>query len=47
MGHGSSLAAISQERSLDTTLGLTPLEGVAPSTRSGDFDPAVVLQGNW
>ncbi len=43
LGNGSSLAAISQGRSVDTTMGLTPLEGVAMGTRSGDVDPAVVF----
>ena len=43
LGNGSSLAAISQGRSVDTTMGLTPLEGVVMGTRSGDVDPAVVF----
>ena len=43
LGNGSSLAAINQGRSVDTTMGLTPLEGVAMGTRSGDVDPAVIF----
>lgn len=43
LGNGCSLAAISQGRSVDTTMGLTPLEGVAMGTRSGDVDPAVIF----
>ncbi|MFL2541813.1 MAG: acetate/propionate family kinase [Candidatus Latescibacterota bacterium] len=43
LGNGSSLAAIREGRSVDTTMGLTPLEGVAMGTRSGDIDPTVVF----
>ena len=42
LGNGSSLAAIRGGRCLDTTTGLTPLEGLAMGTRSGDIDPAAV-----
>lgn len=42
LGNGSSLAAIKGGKCLDTTMGLTPLEGVAMGTRSGDLDAAVV-----
>lgn len=42
LGNGSSLAAIDDGRCVDTTMGLTPLEGVAMGTRSGDIDPAAV-----
>jgi acetate kinase len=42
LGHGSSVAAIAQGRSVDTSMGLTPLEGLVMGTRSGDLDPAVV-----
>ena len=43
LGNGASLAAISKGRSVDTSMGLTPLEGIAMGTRSGDVDPAVVF----
>ncbi|MCL1819072.1 MAG: acetate kinase [Oscillospiraceae bacterium] len=42
LGNGSSLAAIDGGRSVDTTMGLTPLEGVPMGTRSGLIDPAIV-----
>ena len=44
LGNGSSLAAIKNGKVLDTTMGLTPLAGVVMGTRSGDIDPAVVLE---
>ena len=43
LGNGSSLAAIKNGKVLDTTMGLTPLQGLIMGTRSGDIDPAVVL----
>ncbi len=43
LGNGCSLAAIAAGCSIDTTMGLTPLEGVAMGTRSGDVDPALVF----
>lgn len=43
LGNGCSIAAIEDGRSADTSMGFTPLEGVAMGTRSGDVDPAVVL----
>ena len=43
LGNGCSLAAIERGRSIDTTMGLTPLEGVAMGTRSGDVDPALIF----
>ena len=43
LGNGCSLAAIAGGRSVDTTMGLTPLEGVAMGTRSGDVDPALIF----
>ncbi|MFT5086561.1 MAG: acetate kinase [Candidatus Latescibacterota bacterium] len=43
LGNGCSLAAIENGRSIDTTMGLTPLEGVAMGTRSGDVDPALIF----
>ena len=42
LGNGCSAAAIRDGRSLDTTMGLTPLEGLVMGTRSGDVDPALV-----
>ena len=42
LGNGSSLAAIRGGRSIDTTMGLTPIGGVVMSTRTGDLDPGVV-----
>ncbi len=44
LGAGASLAAIEGGRSVDTTMGLTPLEGLVMATRSGDVDPAAVLR---
>jgi acetate kinase len=41
LGNGCSAAAIDGGRSVDTTMGLTPLEGLVMGTRSGDVDPSV------
>ncbi len=41
LGNGSSLAAIRNGCSIDTSMGFTPLEGLMMGTRSGDLDPAV------
>lgn len=41
LGNGSSLAAVWQGRSVDTTMGFTPAAGVPMSTRSGDLDPGL------
>lgn len=43
LGNGCSMAAISNGRSVDTSMGFTPLEGLVMGTRSGDLDPAVVF----
>jgi acetate kinase len=43
LGNGASAAAIAGGRSIDTSMGLTPLEGLVMGTRSGDLDPAVVF----
>jgi acetate kinase len=43
LGAGASLAAIRGGRSVDTTMGFTPLEGLVMSTRSGDVDPGLLL----
>ncbi|MGH7803394.1 MAG: acetate/propionate family kinase [Candidatus Binatia bacterium] len=42
LGSGCSAAAIDHGRSIDTSMGLTPLEGLVMGTRSGDVDPALV-----
>ena len=42
LGAGSSVAAIENGRSIDTSMGLTPLEGLMMATRSGDLDPSIV-----
>ncbi|HVZ40543.1 MAG TPA: acetate kinase [Candidatus Kapabacteria bacterium] len=42
LGNGCSAAAIDAGRSLDTSMGMTPLEGLVMGTRAGDIDPAVV-----
>ncbi|MFE2755147.1 acetate/propionate family kinase [Actinosynnema sp. NPDC059335] len=43
LGAGASLAAIADGRSVDTTMGFTPLEGLVMATRSGTVDPGLVL----
>jgi acetate kinase len=43
LGNGSSMAAIKNGKSVDTTMGLTPLEGLVMGTRSGDIDPAIIF----
>lgn len=43
LGAGTSLCAIRDGRSLDTTMGFTPLEGLVMATRSGDVDPGMLL----
>jgi acetate kinase len=42
LGNGCSLAAISEGRSVDTTMGFTPLEGLMMGTRSGSVDPGIL-----
>lgn len=42
LGNGSSICAVKNGKSIDTSMGLTPLEGVAMGTRSGDLDPAIL-----
>jgi acetate kinase len=42
LGNGCSVAAIRNGRSVDVSMGLTPLEGLVMGTRSGDLDPAIV-----
>lgn len=41
LGNGSSITAVDGGKSVDTSMGLTPLEGVLMGTRSGDMDPAI------
>jgi acetate kinase len=43
LGNGASAAAVAGGRSVDTSMGLTPLEGLVMGTRTGDIDPAVVF----
>ncbi|RYX80269.1 acetate kinase [bacterium] len=43
LGNGCSLAAIQGGRSMDTTMGFTPLEGLMMGTRSGSIDPGILL----
>jgi acetate kinase len=43
LGAGASLAAVSGGRSVDTTMGFTPLDGLVMATRSGSVDPGLVL----
>jgi acetate kinase len=43
LGSGCSLCAVDQGRSVDTTMGMTPLDGLPMATRSGSLDPGVVL----
>lgn len=42
LGHGASLAAVKDGKSMDTTMGFTPAAGIPMSTRSGDLDPGLV-----
>ena len=44
LGNGCSMAAVQNGKVVDTTMGLTPLEGLMMGTRSGDMDPAAVLR---
>jgi acetate kinase len=43
LGAGASLAAVKGGRSIDTTMGFTPLEGLVMATRCGDVDPGLIL----
>jgi acetate kinase len=42
LGNGCSLAAVRDGKSMDTTMGLTPLDGVVMGTRSGSIDPSII-----
>jgi len=46
LGNGSSACAVAGGRSVATSMGLTPLEGLVMGTRSGDLDPAVIFHLN-
>jgi acetate kinase len=43
LGNGCSIAAVNNGKSVDTSMGFTPLEGVLMGTRCGDLDPAIVF----
>ena len=43
LGNGCSVTAVKQGRSIDTSMGFTPLEGVPMGTRSGDLDPSILF----
>jgi acetate kinase len=43
LGNGASIAAVDRGKSIDTSMGMTPLNGLVMGTRCGDIDPAVVL----
>ena len=43
LGNGCSIAAVKRGRSVDTSMGFTPLEGVPMGTRCGDLDPAILF----
>lgn len=43
LGSGASVCAIDHGRSIDTSMGMTPLEGLIMGTRAGDLDPGVIL----
>lgn len=43
LGNGASAAAIQGGKCIDTTMGMTPLEGLVMGTRSGDLDPAIIF----
>ena len=43
LGNGSSITAVDGGRSIDTSMGMTPLEGMVMGTRCGDIDPAIIF----
>ncbi len=43
LGNGASVCAIKNGKSVDTSMGMTPLEGLVMGTRSGDLDPAIIF----
>src|SRR4029453_17132366 len=44
LGNGASVAAIEYGRSVETSMGMTPLEGLVMGTRSGDVDPGLLIE---
>ena len=42
LGNGASVSAVVNGKCVDTSMGLTPLEGLVMGTRSGDIDPAIM-----
>ncbi|MEB5404437.1 acetate kinase, partial [Pseudomonas aeruginosa] len=42
LGNGASICAVRNGRSVDTSMGMTPLEGLMMGTRSGDIDPSIL-----
>lgn len=46
LGNGSSISAIKQGKCIDTSMGMTPLEGLIMGTRSGDIDPSIIFYLN-
>ena len=44
LGNGCSMCAVRDGRSVDTSMGMTPLEGLVMGTRSGDLDPSIVFE---
>ncbi|MGO4103583.1 acetate/propionate family kinase [Leifsonia sp. YAF41] len=46
LGNGASVTAVDGGRSIDTSMGMTPLQGLVMGTRSGDIDPAVLVHLN-
>jgi len=43
LGNGASMSAIKQGKSIDTSMGMSPLEGLIMGTRSGDLDPSIIF----
>ncbi|KGE72434.1 acetate kinase [Spirochaeta lutea] len=43
LGNGASITAVARGKSIDTSMGFTPLEGLVMGTRSGDIDPAIIF----
>lgn len=46
LGNGASVSAVDGGRAVETSMGMTPLEGLVMGTRSGDIDPAIILHLN-
>ena len=43
LGNGASICAVSKGKSMDTSMGMTPLEGLVMGSRSGDIDPSIIV----